>query len=115
MSTYWVAAAKKRMKALGIKQCDLLDVFGVTTRGAVGHYFSGRQSINVKQLEALSKKLGTRIDYYDTRDERYSIDEINMLLSDWIPKLSKTGLARYETTPDIIRSLIISSLTDKQK
>ncbi|NSY32282.1 XRE family transcriptional regulator [Pseudoalteromonas sp. JC28] len=115
MNSYWVATAKKRMKDLGLKQCDLLDVFGVTTRGAVGHYFSGRQPINVDQLEALSKKLGIRIDYYDTNDERYSIDEINTLLSYWIPKLSKTGLARYETTPDIIKNLIISSLSDKQK
>lgn len=56
MST-WQDRAKARMKQLGITQEDLIDIFGVTTRGAVGHYLSGRRQPSIEQIGALSERL----------------------------------------------------------
>lgn len=53
----WAHVAKLKMQQLGLIQEDLVDVFDVKTRGAVGHYFSGRRKISSDQLIALADKL----------------------------------------------------------
>lgn len=58
----WYEKAKKIMDAKGIRQHELLDVFGVTTRGAVGHYLSGRRTPSPEQLRSLAAKLSISID-----------------------------------------------------
>ncbi|MDW7548176.1 MULTISPECIES: helix-turn-helix domain-containing protein [Pseudoalteromonas] len=113
MEPHWVSTAKKRMKALGITQSDLLEVFGVTTRGAVGHYFSGRQSINVEQLEALSEKLGMRIDYYEVEKGNFSLNDIDRILDSWLPRLAQVGLVEYKADPSAIKKLLLSSFADE--
>jgi len=46
------------MRERGLRQADLLDIFGVETRGAVGHYLTGRREPNVHQLLKLAHALG---------------------------------------------------------
>lgn len=55
----WAVRAERLMKQHGLIQEDLLDAFGVTTRGAVGHYFRGRSQASIEHLEALAKLLDT--------------------------------------------------------
>ncbi|MGR9117667.1 MAG: helix-turn-helix domain-containing protein [Gammaproteobacteria bacterium] len=50
------------MKLKRIRQEDLLEVFGVTTRGAVGHYLTGRRQPTPDQIKALAAHLGCTID-----------------------------------------------------
>lgn len=50
------------MKELGITQADLMPVLGVTTRGAVGHYLTGRRDLSPDQMAALAKHLGHTVD-----------------------------------------------------
>lgn len=114
MELYWVSVAKKRMRELGITQSDLLDVFGVTTRGAVGHYFSGRQSINVEQLEALSEKLNQRIDYYEKSENGFSSSDIERVLDTWLPRLSQVGLVEYKADVSAIKKLLTSALSEQE-
>nr|WP_067285778.1 S24 family peptidase [Marinobacterium profundum] len=45
------------MKHLDLTQEDLTTPLGVKTRGAVGHYFSGRRQINIDQATALCTAL----------------------------------------------------------
>lgn len=54
----WQDRARARMDALGLTQEDLLETLGVATRGAVGHYLSGRREPSIGQFDALAKKLG---------------------------------------------------------
>lgn len=56
MST-WQNRAKTRMKALGLTQESLAAPLGVKTRGAVGHYFSGRRQLSAEQAIALCRFL----------------------------------------------------------
>lgn len=60
----WYDRAKARMAALEPKvtQDDLLHVFGVTTRGAVGHYLNGRREPSAETLVKLSDRLGMTLD-----------------------------------------------------
>lgn len=58
----WAAVAKQRMRELNLVQEDLLAVFNVKTRGAVGHYLSGRRKISSDQLIALCDELGLSVD-----------------------------------------------------
>ena len=51
------------MKEKGLKQDDLIPVFGVKTRGAVGHYLTGRREPNGDQLKALADKLNHSLDW----------------------------------------------------
>jgi SOS-response transcriptional repressor LexA len=62
MQNTWYERAKARMEELGLKQRDLIDVFGVETRGAVGHYLSGRRKPKPDQLAALAAKLEWSLD-----------------------------------------------------
>lgn len=50
----WARIAAVRMKGLGLTQNDLCEPLGVNTRGAVGHYFSGRRKLSQFQLVNLS-------------------------------------------------------------
>ena len=113
MEPYWASIAKKRMKELGITQSDLLDVFGVTTRGAVGHYFSGRSAINVDQLEALSQKLEMRINYFPDSSGSVSVDDLEKVLDIWLPRLAQVGLVEYKAEVSSIKKLLMSSFEDE--
>lgn len=76
----WQKVAKARMRVLKITQNDLISIMGVTTRGAVGHYLSGRRTPSIDQFKALAERLGMKLDElmsgeYLLRDEsaQYSI------------------------------------------
>lgn len=113
---YWVVKAKKAMKEKGLTQHDLLDVFDVTTRGAVGHYFRGRQSINVDQLDALSKRLGVRLDYAPQESvsvrEALSVNELSNLLDKWLFKFHQLKLAKYNADIEQLKGLIIADVLE---
>lgn len=57
MRQTWADRAKRRMKILGKTQEDLKVVLGVKTRGAVGHYFTGRNDLSTEQVVALASAL----------------------------------------------------------
>jgi transcriptional regulator with XRE-family HTH domain len=111
MEPYWVKIAKKRMRELGITQSDLLDVFNVTTRGAVGHYFSGRSAIDVDQLESLSQKLKMRIDYYENTSKSLAVDDVERMLDSWLPRFAQADLVEYKTDIATLKKLMLSSLS----
>ena len=67
----WYNRIKGLMVDRKIKQKDLIDVFGVTTRGAVGHYLSGRREPDIAQLKALAEKFNL------TMNELLGDDTIN--------------------------------------
>jgi transcriptional regulator with XRE-family HTH domain len=58
----WYERAKERMAELGVTQNDLMSTFGVTTRGAVGHYLSGRRDPPSHLLVALADRLFLSLD-----------------------------------------------------
>lgn len=58
----WFERAKERMQEIGVTQESLKDILGVETRGAVGHYLSGRRDPTPAQLSALAKKLRMSMD-----------------------------------------------------
>lgn len=78
----WAEIASKRMKALGLKQGDLLEVFDVTTSSAVNHYFSGRRKVPHKGFVRLSEKLGMRLQ--DLLGSEYGVEHIVPNCSDSI-------------------------------
>ena len=53
----WKIRAKARMADLKLRQEDLMEVLGVRTRGAVGHYLAGRREPSTQQMQALAEKL----------------------------------------------------------
>lgn len=58
----WIITARRRMKELSVKQADLMRVLGVTTRGAVGHYLTGRRDLDGEQMHALAQFLGLTVE-----------------------------------------------------
>jgi transcriptional regulator with XRE-family HTH domain len=57
----WAAIAVGLMKQKKITQEDLKSDFGVTTRGAVGHYMTGRREPTIDQLLKVAKRLGVNV------------------------------------------------------
>jgi len=53
----WIIQAKKIMRDRGITQKDIASAMGKSTRGAVGHYFTGRSQPTLNQLKSLAKYL----------------------------------------------------------
>ena len=62
MST-WIDRAKKEMKRKNLTQQDIAQSMGKTTRGAIGHYFTGRSKPTLEQLENLAKFLGVSLSW----------------------------------------------------
>jgi transcriptional regulator with XRE-family HTH domain len=58
----WYERARRLMKEQGVTQDDLTAVLKVT-RGAVGHYLSGRHDPSIEQLCALAEKLNCSLDW----------------------------------------------------
>ncbi len=58
----WFTRAARQMKVLGITQEDLMPLFKVTTRGAVGHYLTGRRDPPISVLVALADRLDLSLD-----------------------------------------------------
>lgn len=58
----WIINARRRMRELGVRQLDLMPVLGVTTRGAVGHYLTGRRDLTGEQMHALAQFLGMTVE-----------------------------------------------------
>jgi len=60
----WYERAKARMKACDppVTQEELMPLFGVTTRGAVGHYLNGRRAPSPAVMVQLADKLGITLD-----------------------------------------------------
>jgi transcriptional regulator with XRE-family HTH domain len=56
-SPSWRPRVQARMRELKIRQIDLARGLGVTTRGAIGHYFCGRRHMTAEQLVAMAKVL----------------------------------------------------------
>lgn len=50
------------MRELNVRQLDLMPVLGVTTRGAVGHYLTGRRDLTGDQMHALAQFLGMTVE-----------------------------------------------------
>lgn len=111
---YWVPFAKKAMREQGITQNDLLDVFEVGTRAAVGHYFTGRSIINVQQLTLLSRRLGVRLEYCEPKEVKSSLsmDELSKVLDKWLVKFHQLGLAKYNSDVSVLKGLIMSDVLE---
>ena len=62
MTGTWIERARIRMDELGLTQSDLMAPLGVKTRGAVGHYMTGRREPSIAQFSALAKILDVTID-----------------------------------------------------
>ncbi|MCG7567097.1 helix-turn-helix transcriptional regulator [Pseudoalteromonas sp. CnMc7-15] len=112
---YWITQAQRIMKEKGITQEDLLDVFDVSTRGAVGHYFQGRAEISADQLARLSERLGQNI-YYD---EKYAsktvltIDEIDSVLDSWLVKLHQLDFITFNIEQSKVKQLLLQAMEEK--
>lgn len=57
----WAQNAARLMREQGVTQEQLAPVMDVETRGAVGHYFTGRREPTLAQIQALSKRLGVTV------------------------------------------------------
>lgn len=77
----WYDLAKLRIADLGMTQDDLKKTLQVKTRGAVGHYLSGRRQLSPDQLVALAKKLKITLDELLTGKKPNAADEDLLALS----------------------------------
>lgn len=63
MAEEWYDRAKRRMRELGLTQEGLKKPLRVKTRGAVGHYLTGRRDPTPFQFAALATVLKTTTDW----------------------------------------------------
>lgn len=54
--------ARNKMRDMKITQTDLVKLLGVTSRGAVNHYFRERNPLTVSQFKALADRLRVSMD-----------------------------------------------------
>ncbi|MEA2080548.1 MAG: hypothetical protein U9P00_11940 [Pseudomonadota bacterium] len=115
----WYDRCKDEMNRAGIHQEDLMPVFQVTTRGAVGHYLTGRRNPSAMQILAVAKRLGVMVEWLLTgEDPKYPIgnvaeqhaayqnsDAATRELIDTILKSDRQGRLS-PTTADILRQLV---------
>lgn len=91
----WIRIVRARMKEKGIKQPALARVMNVETRGAVGHYLTGRREPTHAQFKAMALALGLqpgalfegRKVELGGRDEVFVTQIVNALETRLLPKL----------------------------
>jgi len=100
----WIKRAKKLMKEQNLTQKDVADSMGKTTGGAVGHYFTGRSTPNIKQMVGLAKRLGVSfsklVEGHDVVDEElldYCLQLVEQAEADVDLNLSAKQSARMVT------------------
>ncbi|MFP3979142.1 XRE family transcriptional regulator [Marinobacter sp. KMM 10035] len=59
----WFDRVRSLMRRDGVTQDALTEVLGVKTRGAVGHYLSGRREPSIDQLRALATLFNVSLDW----------------------------------------------------
>ncbi len=59
----WFDRVRTLMRRDGVTQDALTEVLGVKTRGAVGHYLSGRREPSIEQLRALATIFNVSLDW----------------------------------------------------
>ena len=59
----WISRAKSKMAEKRLTQTDIAPSMGKNTRGAIGHYFTGRSKPTLDQLEGLAKFLGVSLSW----------------------------------------------------
>ncbi len=59
----WISRAKRVMAEKSLTQTDIAPSMGKNTRGAIGHYFTGRSKPTLDQLEGLAKFLGVSLSW----------------------------------------------------
>ena len=69
----WIKRAKDIMKQQKKTQEDVAKAMGKTTRGAVGHYFTGRSKPTMEQVQELAKFL--KVSFTELVDGPSKIDE----------------------------------------
>lgn len=69
----WIKRAKDLMKQQKKTQEDVAKAMGKTTRGAVGHYFTGRSKPTMEQVQKLAKFL--KVSFTELVDGPSKIDE----------------------------------------
>ena len=67
--TNWILRTKSIMREKKLTQSDLAPVMGKKSRGAVGHYFTGRSKPTFDQLESLAKYLGVSLSWLVSEQE----------------------------------------------
>ena len=98
MST-WIDRAKKEMKRKNLTQQDIAPSMGKSTRGAIGHYFTGRSKPTLEQLENLAKFLGVSLSWLvaDSKDSAVVDDDTLVLCIELIAEAEV--LAKETLTP----------------
>ena len=78
----WQDRVRSVMKENRVTQDALTDVLGVSTRGAVGHYLSGRREPSAAQLQSLAKFLRVSLNWLLTGEGKRNESISDMVLRD---------------------------------
>ena len=76
----WITRAKEEMRKQKLTQEDVAKAMGKTTRGAVGHYFTGRSTPNIKQVIKLAEYLKVPFAWLVAGDETIDEELLEMCL-----------------------------------
>lgn len=76
----WITRAKEEMRKQKLTQEDVAKAMGKTTRGAVGHYFTGRSTPNIKQVIKLAEYLKVSFAWLVAGDETVDEELLEMCL-----------------------------------
>jgi len=76
----WITRAKEEMRKQKLTQEDVAKAMGKTTRGAVGHYFTGRSTPNIKQVIKLAEFLKVPFAWLVAGDETVDEELLEMCL-----------------------------------
>ena len=105
----WISRAKFIMegKSPKITQKDLIKVMGKTTRGAVGHYFTGRSRPTLDQLEDLAKYLGVSLSWLvsDNGDNAAVDDETLQMCLELVMMLKQIQINNFHLCQQLVWQL----------
>lgn len=93
----WAQIAQKRMKLLGISQQELSEMIGLKTVGAIGHWFNGRRTPSLKNIELLAECLNIPLtDLFRIPGENKTLDGDAKHLTDALMLLCRAVSAPKE-------------------
>lgn len=114
----WIKRVKSLMSEKKITQQDLVAVLGVSTRGAVGHYLTGRTQPNIKQFQALADYLGVSINYIvsgENKDVSINKAKLKQCIAVVNKVIDKNNIELSEDQQSRLVAYLYSETSDKEE
>tara|TARA_B100000700_G_scaffold161345_1_gene178673 strand:+ start:35287 stop:35700 length:414 start_codon:yes stop_codon:yes gene_type:complete len=110
----WGLNAKSLLSEKGLKQEDLMETLGVSSKSTVSHYLNGQRSINLEQFLQLCEFLDTDPNTLLGVNTSVNTTQLETVLkhtiSSWVTRFAQMDWVEYKQSADVLVDILSNEL-----